>query len=168
MSAGRVGPAWCDGRVLRVWLDQNKWIDLALAAKDDPRGARFSDVLAVARACIELGTVSCPLDAGRYMETSKRGDWHSRQELVATMAELSRFHAIAPPRADVPAEIDEALRARFGVPAEPRIAQVFGTGIGHAFGGGIGTSGRFRPPAGLVLPPGARAAADTYVQQGWS
>ncbi len=165
MSAGRVGPAWCDGRVLRVWLDQNKWIDLALAAKDDPRGARFSDVLAVARACIELGTVSFPLDAGRYMETSKRGDWQSRQDLVAVMAELSRFHAIAPPRVVVPAEIDAALRARFGVPAVPRTAQVFGVGVGHAFGGGIDTSGRLQLPDGIELPPGALAAANAFVQQ---
>jgi hypothetical protein len=37
--------------VLRVYLDQNKWLDLAWAAKGDPRGDRYADVLAAARAC---------------------------------------------------------------------------------------------------------------------
>lgn len=148
-----------------MWLDQNKWIDLARAAKGDPRGERYADVLDVARALAEAGSVSFPLDAGRYMETAKRADWTSRQELAATMAELSRFHAIAPPSVVVPAEIDAALHARFGVPDPPRTAQVFGVGAGHAFGGGIDTAGRLRLPEGAVVPPGWRTAMDSAMQQ---
>ncbi len=153
------------GGVLRVWLDQNKWIDLARAVKGDPRGGRYTEVLDVVRACAGAGEVSLPLDAGRYMETAKRGDWTSRQELAATMAELSRYHAIAPPRVVVPAEIDAALHARFGVPDPPRTAQIFGVGARHVFSGGIDTSRRLRLPEGLDPPPGWRAAADDLMQR---
>lgn len=130
--------------MLRVWLDQNKWIDLARAAEGDLSGARYAEVLDVARVCVDADDVSFPLDAGRYMETAKRGNWASRQELATTMAGLSRFHAMAPPSVVVPAEIDAALHGRFGAPDPPRPAQVFGVGAGHAFGGGIETGGRLR------------------------
>ena len=59
--------------MLRVYLDQNKWIDLARAAKGEAAGARFRDVLDLARASVATGIVSFPLDISRYMETAKRG-----------------------------------------------------------------------------------------------
>ncbi len=151
--------------MLRVWLDQNKWIDLARAAKGDPQGTRYADALDVARACADAGAASFPLDAGRYMETAKRGDWTSRQELAAMMAELSRFHTMAPPSVVVPAEIDAALHVRFGVPDPPRPARVFGVGVGHAFGGGLDTTGQLHLPDGVDPPPGWRAAADRAMQR---
>lgn len=153
------------GRVLRVYLDQNKWIDLARTDKDDPAGRRYRDVLDLASAAVEAGDASFPLDISRYMETAKRGDWASRQELAATMARLSRFHAIAPQTVLVPTEIDAALHARFGRPKSPRTAQVFGIGAGHAFGGGISTKGRLKLPDGARLPPGARALLDAAMEQ---
>lgn len=151
--------------MLRVYLDQNKWIDLAWAAKGDPRGDRYADVLAMARACVQAGTVSFPLDVGRYIETSKRRRVDSRHDVALTMAGLSRFHTIAPPRVLVPAEIDAALHARFGVPARPRTAPVFGRGIEHAVGGGITTAGRLRLPEGVSVPPGQRAQAEAFMQE---
>jgi hypothetical protein len=151
--------------VLRVYLDQNKWLDLAWAAKGDPRGDRYADVLAAARACVEAGAVSFPLNVSRYIETSKRGRFDSRRDLALTMAALSRFHGIAPPRVLVPAEIDATLHARFGVPAHPRTPEVFGRGIEHAVGGGISTSGLLRLSKGLVLSPGQRAQADAVMQE---
>jgi hypothetical protein len=151
--------------VLRVYLDQNKWIDLAWAAKGDPRGDRYGDVLTAARACVKAGTVSFPLDLSRYIETSKRGRFESRRDLAMTMAGLSRFHTLAPARILVPAEIDAALHARFGVPARPRTARVFGRGIEHAVGGGITTAGWLRLPEGAVLRSGRRAQAEAVMQE---
>jgi hypothetical protein len=43
------------------------------AAKGEAAGARFRDVLDLARASVATGIVSFPLDISRYMETAKRG-----------------------------------------------------------------------------------------------
>jgi hypothetical protein len=59
--------------VLRIYLDQNKWVDLARAATGHPLGERFTDALAVFRAAVASGTASFPLDMYRYWETGKRG-----------------------------------------------------------------------------------------------
>jgi len=150
--------------VIRVYLDQNKWIDLTRAAKGRAGGERFRDVLDVARACVKAGDASFPLDISRYIETSKRGSWQSRQELVETMVELSRFHTIAPSFKILPAEIDAALHARFGRPNIPRTAQVFGRGVNHAIGGGLRTDGRFELPEKFVVPPGFRSQADAVLR----
>lgn len=60
--------------MLRVYLDQNKWVDLARAATGHCLGGRFAGALAMARAGVASGTVSFPLDMCRYWETGKRGD----------------------------------------------------------------------------------------------
>ncbi|BCB83693.1 hypothetical protein Psuf_010060 [Phytohabitans suffuscus] len=105
--------------MLRVYLDQNKWIDLARAASGHPAGGRFSDALALARAGVASGTVSFPLDMYRYWETSKRGNDRSRNEVVDVMRELSQQHTMALPFGILDHEIDQALRSRFGRPAAP-------------------------------------------------
>lgn len=118
----------------RIYLDQNKWIDLMRAKHGQKSGARFEDALTVARAGVERGLVSFPLSLTHYMEVTHRQNWQSRHRLAETMAELSRFHALAPQEHVVPAELDGALHARFGRPLKPRPLQVFGVGIKHAWG----------------------------------
>lgn len=118
----------------RVYLDQNKWIDLMRAKQGRPAGQSFQDAFIVARAGVEQGLVSLPLSHIHYMEVYHRGNWQSRHRLADVMAELSRFHAIAPQADVVPAEIDRALNERFGRPRQPRPLQVFGVGLRHASG----------------------------------
>lgn len=50
------------------------------------------------------------------------------------MAELSRFHTIAPAKALLETEIDIALQKRFGAPDQVRDHPVFGLGFGHVCG----------------------------------
>ncbi len=120
-------------RMQRVYLDQNKWLDLARAAHDRAGGQDFKDALAISRYGVERGLVSFPLSASHYMETLRRGDAASRHRLAMVMAELSRFHAIASVPDVLPGELDRALRERYGKPVFPRPVQVFGVGIAHAF-----------------------------------
>lgn len=134
----------------RVYLDQNKWIDLAAARSGHRRGHPYQDVLTLAGAGVERGLVSFPLSATHYIETSHRRHWQSRLNLATTMALLSRFHTMAPESVLVPAEIDCALKARFGVPEIVRRAQVFGTGADHAFTTDII---RYQVPDGIPLDP---------------
>ncbi|MFC7925176.1 hypothetical protein [Microbacterium laevaniformans] len=117
--------------MLRVYLDQNKWIDLARAAKGLPSGAPFLDVLRASRAAVAAGTASFPLDMYRYVETGKREDSRSRNDVADMMIELSRRHTMALGRAILPAELDHALNAIYGRPENPRRVEVFGIGIRH-------------------------------------
>jgi len=47
--------------MLRVYLDQNKWVDLARAATGHRDGVRFVDALAMCRASAAAGAASFPL-----------------------------------------------------------------------------------------------------------
>jgi hypothetical protein len=118
----------------RVYLDQNKWIDLMRAKHGQKGSERFDEALLIARVGVDRGLVSFPLSDIHYMEVAQRNEWRSRHRLAATMGELSKFHAIAPQAHVVPAEIDAALHARFGRPLRPRPLEVFGVGVRHAIG----------------------------------
>ena len=98
----------------RVYLDQNKWIDLARAASGRSDGEPFIDALAVCRFGVENGLASFPLSSVHYMETLKRKDAGSRGRLATVMRELSRYHSIAPARPVLRAEIDATLNSRYG------------------------------------------------------
>jgi len=121
--------------VLRVYLDQNKWVDLARAATVNPDGEKFVEALELCRAAAGTGAASFPLDMYRYAETSKRRDDRSRNDVVDVMLELSQQHTMAVPAAVLPHEIDLALQRRFGRPEMPREQRVFGIGLDHVTGG---------------------------------
>lgn len=142
--------------MLRVYLDQNKWIDLARAAHGRPDGARFVDALDAARAAVEAGRARFVLCGARYMENLQRRDLESRTRLGRVMIELSRFETLAPPSVIVPAELDQALHAEFGRPVDPTFPAIFGFGAAHAFG--QSSLAYTTPPEAATLPPNVRAA----------
>ena len=121
--------------MLRVYLDQNKWVDLARARTGHRLGAPFEDALTIARAAVSAQTASFPLSAGHFFETRHRRDYDSRADLGATMVELSRWHGIAPAHVVVPLEIDRAVH-RHADPygRAPTPLRVFGADANHALG----------------------------------
>lgn len=154
--------------MLRVYLDQNKWIDLARAATGSPHGERFADALAMCRAGVASGAVSFPLDMYRYWETSKRGDHRSRNDVVDVMRELSRQHTMALPFGLLDEEIERALQARFGRPAEVRQRQVFGLGMAHICEGRIDWPEldlSVLPDHGASIPAGVRTQIEAELLQ---
>jgi hypothetical protein len=118
----------------RVYLDQNKWIDLAAAQKGIEKGLPFEDVHLLLGAMVDHGDVSLPLSAAHYMETHNRRRYDSRRDLASTMAPFSRFHAIGPSSSVLPGELDRALEAMLQQPLEVRDLRPFGQGVSHAFG----------------------------------
>ncbi|WP_433003254.1 hypothetical protein [Kribbella sp. CA-294648] len=157
-----------DGRVLRIYLDQNKWVDLARAATGHRLGAPFADALAMARAGVAAGTVSFPLDMYRYWETGKRGDDRSRNDVADVMLELSRQHTMTVPFGILDQELDLALQRRLGRPEHPRRQAVFGVGMQHI------TQSRMKwpeldlaalPDSGAGLPRGLRAQLKNAVAE---
>jgi hypothetical protein len=145
--------------LLRVYLDQNKWIDLSRAVYGRPGGARFRDALDVVRYGVEKGLASFPLSSMHYMETLKRRDANSRRRLAAVMAEMSKMHTLAPPNVILPAELDAALNRRYGKPRNPRPMKAFGIGHRHAFGL---PEGRSRLPESAEVPPEQRWAVEEW------
>ncbi len=117
----------------RVYLDQNKWIELARAAAGKD-GAALDDLLLLARHGVAAGLLSLPLSCFHYMETWRKQAWSQRGTLARFMAELSRFDTIAPADLLLRMELDLALRERFGQPRHIRAVDIFGRGVAHAFG----------------------------------
>jgi len=119
----------------RVYLDQNHWVYLARAIQGRPRTAAEADAALVVQAGVEAGLASFPLSLAHVEETWRRRRADKRIPLADTMSAISRNHAIAPPWALLPAEIDRALASRFGEPATPRTIQPFGIGLSHMTAG---------------------------------
>jgi hypothetical protein len=119
--------------VKRVYLDQNKWIDLARAVDPGSDEKRFDDVALLLRAGVDAGHVSLPLSSAHYMETQNRREWDSRRRLGETMLTFSKLQTIAPADALLSAELDRAIASLYGVALRPRPLQVFGSGASHAF-----------------------------------
>jgi hypothetical protein len=120
--------------MLRIYLDQAKWIDLARAANGSPLGERFQTVGVVIAAAVEQSHASFPLSAGHFIETWKKRRAVPRHELASIMATVSRSHAIASPHLLLPGELDRALQRRFGRPAILLPLRPFGLGIAHITG----------------------------------
>lgn len=118
----------------RVYLDLNKWVDLARAFAGHPLGERFRPVAAVIAVAVEQGRASFPLSSGHWMETWKQRNAIRRHGLARTMATVSRNHGIASPHRLLPGELDRALKRRFGRPTTLRPLVPFGLGAAHILG----------------------------------
>lgn len=139
--------------MLRIYLDQAKWIDLSKFRVGHRQGGKFQDVYDIAMEAAKQGRASFVLSSAHYLETQSRADAQSRQDLGEMMAELSRFHTIAPVQVVVPAEIREFLTG------EPLTSQInlFGVGFRHAFDTNV-DMGSVDPATIAAVPAGQRAA----------
>lgn len=154
--------------MLRIYLDQNKWIDLARAATGHDLGERFGDALAVSRAAVASGAAAFPLDMYRYWETGKRGNGQSRNDVAHLMHELSRQRTMAVPFGVLDQELDFALHRRFGRPEHPRLQQVFGIGMRHIGEGRLDWPNldlSALPDGGASVPAGLRSQLEDAVIQ---
>jgi hypothetical protein len=81
--------------VLRIYLDQNKWVALARARFGrQPEAGACRDVLDLAAAAVSLGVASFPLSTLHYIELQNQPNPGKRWRLATFMAELSRFHTM--------------------------------------------------------------------------
>jgi hypothetical protein len=119
--------------MLTVYLDQNKWIDLARAETGHPLGAPFKEVLTVFKEAKDGGRARFPLSSAHYYETGKQHDRKKRAELALTMLRLSGTLRIAPPQTIVPWELQRAMVEVFDLPYTVPDLQLFGPGVAHAF-----------------------------------
>lgn len=119
--------------MLTVYLDQNKWIDLARAETGHSAGKPFVEALAVLKEAVDQGRARFPLSAAHYYETGKQKDRRKRMELATTMIRFAGALRIAPPHTIVPWEIERALVEVFHLPTGGSSLELFGSGVAHAF-----------------------------------
>lgn len=119
----------------RIYLDQNKWIDLAKTVTGHPDGRQHKGLLLIAQQGVDNGWLSFPLSRAHYRENNKIGIPRQKLDLTCIMAALSKFHTVAPQHMLLPGETDKALAAFFGdYTLTPRQIQPFGIGAEHALG----------------------------------
>jgi hypothetical protein len=96
-----------------LFLDLNKWVDLARAHYGRPGGEAWRPALATLRTVIGQGRVVVPLTQQNIEEAGVRRDRASRERLARFMVDLSGNHSMIGGPPLILAEIARALRSTF-------------------------------------------------------
>jgi hypothetical protein len=130
-----------------IYLDQNKWIDLARSAAGP--GDDFTPAVEFVRAARAAGAAVFPLSAAHYIESNKQHDDERFERLGRFMHEISGTVAMAGPVAIVRHEIEMAFLRALPHRIEVQPFSLLGKGVGHAIGmPGVGP--RIHAPVGLL------------------
>jgi hypothetical protein len=116
-----------------IYLDQNKWIELAQAVhgKGQPRLSTIVDFVRVLK---ESGAAVFPLSLAHHIETAKRFDAGQHERLGRFMWEISDTLRFASPTTILRSEIDLALARTFQRPLKVRPFTLVRPGLDHALG----------------------------------
>lgn len=116
-----------------VYLDQNKWIELALIFHGKDKSRTAKEILDSLRVAQEMRDLELPLSAIHYMETARISNAGRKERLGAVMWEFSKGTTIASFKRIIIHELEVALSAFF-----PQIKvghfNLLGKGISHAYG----------------------------------
>jgi hypothetical protein len=119
---------------LSLYLDLNKWIDLARAYHGQPGGERFRTALDTVMAGVAAGWLSVPLTSGHIIEMARHGNRERRGRLAEVLVQLSRGATLEPIYSVIRALARRSAQALFvEEPPDPQ-PQVHGRGIEFAFG----------------------------------
>ncbi|MFK3647379.1 hypothetical protein ACI2IY_02945 [Lysobacter enzymogenes] len=103
------------GSVDIVYIDQNKWIDLARVHSQAVVSGGIYELYGRLTRAVEEGRVIFPLSVSHIIETSKRNDPVSRQHLAETQAKFSRGYAYRSRKGRLLVEVREALGRLLGL-----------------------------------------------------
>ncbi|HHE0501892.1 TPA: hypothetical protein ACN36P_001805 [Vibrio parahaemolyticus] len=115
-----------------VYLDQNKWIQLAQIVHGKDKSPESMRVLDEIKASIECGYIY-PLSAIHYQEFSRISNVGRRKRLGQVMWDFSKNHTLASTEKIVVHEIEVALSKYFPAIKISEL-QLIGKGMAHAFG----------------------------------
>jgi len=111
-----------------VYLDQNKWIELAQAAKSPNDHPDARAVLEILSASVESGAVRLPLTSTNLYETHKVNRLERRFDLAYTQATLSKAEVFRGLHRRLEVEISRVLARIYGISwVEPTPDWVFST-----------------------------------------
>jgi hypothetical protein len=125
-----------------IYLDQNKWIELARIVHGKDGSTRAKRIVHALEAVTNGGHATLPLSASHYIETSRISNQGRKARLGTTMWKFSKGKTIASYPHVVRHELDHALATHFPA-VRPRGLELLGFGVAHAFG-----------EAALRVPPG--------------
>jgi hypothetical protein len=103
-----------------VYLDQNKWIDLARAAKYPAEHPDLHRLLEVVAREVRDGRLALPLTATNIYETQKINREERRRDLASLQATLSKGLVFRGRHRRLETEISDVLRNANGLPAVSR------------------------------------------------
>lgn len=119
-----------------VYLDQNKWIELAKIYHGKLSSPEDAAYLKEIKASIECG-YKYPLSAIHYMEFSRISNVGRRKRLGEVMWKYSKGKTLASTEEITIKEIETSLK-QFFPNIKPRPLSLIGNGIEHAFGESLG------------------------------
>jgi hypothetical protein len=97
-----------------LFLDQNKWIDIARVAKGNFPLEPLRSVYERLCEDVERGSIIAPLTVSHIIETAKRNDVLSRMDVANVQARLSKGFVYRSRKARLLVEIRNALHIAFG------------------------------------------------------
>jgi len=103
-----------------VYLDQNKWVELAQAVKRRPDHPEHHELLIALTHELEAGRLVLPLTAANIYETQKRNDPGQRHDLATLQATASQGLVFRGRHHRLKAELGDLLRAVHGHNPTPR------------------------------------------------
>ena len=118
-----------------LYLDQNKWIDLARAFYRMPDGEPFHDALTAVQAAVACGKLVVPFSLVNTIETAASRNQIRRNRLADFLMRLSRGNSVLPFTVTIGWEMTNALRSLLNRGTSIHIRySLISLGIGHAFG----------------------------------
>ena len=115
-----------------VYLDLNKWIDLARA--EAGKDQKYASILKFCEDRVTEGQAVFPLSSEHFMEVAKIGDDSRRIRLAGLMSRLSKGWLIAAPNTLLVAELRRAIAMKFNKSHAPQAAVAFTRSVRTAFG----------------------------------
>jgi len=116
-----------------IYLDQNKWIDLAKASVGHPGGKQFLGILEQIKLAAKNGKAIFPLSVEHFIETRRQKNFEKRKILAEIMAEISMGIVMAPRSYIRGQELDCAIADVFDIQTSP-MPSVLGYGMPLIFG----------------------------------
>lgn len=118
-----------------IYLDQNKWIDLAKAYYGRKDGKPFKEALESLRSTVEAGTVIVPISATHVMETAVPRNQERRNRFAKFMVDFSNNLSIVPHTSILTSEIKNSIFRVLGrIPQISIRAQIIQKGLWFALG----------------------------------
>ncbi|MCD4678998.1 MAG: hypothetical protein K8S00_01295 [Bacteroidales bacterium] len=118
-----------------IYLDQNKWIDIARAFYGREDGEKYHPVLEKLQEKVNLGDIIVPISAVHIIETARNGHKDRRERLANFIAELSKSYGILPYISVRQQEIENSILLKLGKTPKHNIGEIaINRGVAHMLG----------------------------------
>jgi hypothetical protein len=118
-----------------IYLDQNKWIDIARAFYGRDDGKKYQPVLEKIQEKVNSGDIIVPISAVHIIETARNEDKERRERLANFIADLSKSYGILPYISVRQQEVENAILIKLGQEPKRNIKEIaINRGVAHMLG----------------------------------